>query len=100
MTNAVQPPSWIRAEVSAGAARTVPPDVSRLLPWAWAASSGLLLLATGAAAARLHRRRTRWAHQTLGGVAVLVSDDVGPAVVGLLQPRIVVPRWIVGAGAQ
>ena len=24
----------------------------------------------------------------------LVTDDVGPAVVGLLRPRIVVPRWV------
>jgi hypothetical protein len=31
---------------------------------------------------------------SIAGVAVYVAADVGPAVVGLLRPRIVVPGWL------
>jgi BlaR1 peptidase M56 len=30
----------------------------------------------------------------MAGVPVHVSDDAGPAIVGLLAPHIVVPRWL------
>ena len=36
----------------------------------------------------------------MAGASVYVSEDVGPAVVGLLRPRIVVPRWITQAGPE
>jgi hypothetical protein len=36
----------------------------------------------------------------MAGALVLVSDDVGPAVVGFLRPRIVVPAWLAGASAE
>ena len=45
-------------------------------------------------AAILHRNKTRWTTERVAGVEVLMSDSVGPAVVGLLRPRIVVPRWV------
>ena len=34
------------------------------------------------------------ASTTVSGAQVYVTEDVGPAVVGLLRPRIVVPRWV------
>jgi len=39
-------------------------------------------------------RRRRWVPSTVDGVPVLLSTDVGPAVIGLLDPAIVVPRWV------
>jgi hypothetical protein len=41
----------------------------------------------------LFRSRRRWTAQVVDDVSVLVSDDIGPAIVGLLEPRIVLPRW-------
>ena len=32
--------------------------------------------------------------RTVSGASVFVTNDVGPAVVGLMRPRIVVPRWV------
>lgn len=41
------------------------------------------------------RRRMRSAMtRELNGVSVRVTDDVGPAVVGIVRPRIVIPRWL------
>lgn len=94
---AVQPSAWLDAEAGHVAAR---PDVDTLLTWSWRAASGLMLLAILGNGALLHRRKRAWARQTLAGAQVLVSEDVGPAVVGLLRPCIVVPRWIVGAEPQ
>ena len=42
-------------------------------------------------------RKRRWQPAVVAGAPVLVTDDVGPAVVGLLRPRIVVPRWVTHA---
>jgi len=73
----------------AGVLRRVEPA----LPWAWAAATALIWAGVGAAAWRLARQRRRWAHATVAGEAVLVSDALGPAVAGVVRPRIVLPRW-------
>jgi bla regulator protein blaR1 len=43
-------------------------------------------------------RRRGWAGGEVDGVSVLLSDDVGPAVVGLVRSRIVMPRWALDMG--
>ncbi|MFL5537679.1 MAG: M56 family metallopeptidase, partial [Longimicrobiaceae bacterium] len=48
----------------------------------------------------LERRRRRWTHAEVDGVPVLVSSDTGPAVVGLVRSRILLPRWAVDADPQ
>jgi beta-lactamase regulating signal transducer with metallopeptidase domain len=42
----------------------------------------------------LWRARRLWSRAQCCGEAVLVAADVGPALVGLLQPTIVVPAWL------
>jgi beta-lactamase regulating signal transducer with metallopeptidase domain len=42
----------------------------------------------------LYRSRRGWRPDVIDGVDVLVSDDLGPAIVGILQPAIVLPRWM------
>lgn len=71
------------------------------LPRAWGAAT--LLLAAGIASAgwRLARRRRGWAEAEVAGERVLLSDAVGPAVVGVMRPRTVLPRWTLAwAGPQ
>lgn len=60
----------------------------------WLASSCILVLFLGATTALFHQRKRSWAPGTLHGVQVLVSESVGPAVVGLIRSRIVVPAWV------
>lgn len=43
--------------------------------------------------ARLRLARRRWREDSLCGVNVLVADAFGPAVVGVVHPRIVVPAF-------
>jgi len=59
----------------------------------WWYSSALLAIAFLAAVARVRLERRGWNEARLGGHSVLVTPDVGPALVGFLDPRIVVPRW-------
>jgi TonB family protein len=43
---------------------------------------------------RLHRASRSWLPGTIDGVDVHLTDDVGPAVAGILQPRILAPTWL------
>jgi bla regulator protein blaR1 len=43
------------------------------------------------------RRSRAWPERRVGGELVRVAEDVGPAIVGFLRPRIVLPRWLVDA---
>jgi hypothetical protein len=52
------------------------------------------------ASAALRNRSRPWPVTALEGVEVAVSEDLGPAVVGVLSPRIVVPRWLLEEAAQ
>lgn len=42
---------------------------------------------------RLRRVARSCEARELDGCSVLVSDDVGPALIGIIRPRVVVPRW-------
>jgi hypothetical protein len=69
--------------------------LDRPLAIAWGASSALVALALAGMAAALRHRRRQWARAEVDGVSILISCDTGPAVVGLLRSRIVLPRWAV-----
>jgi len=67
---------------------------------AWIAASLLILLLFAGAALGLKRRSMSWARQRAGGEDVLVSDGVGPALLGLVSPRIVLPPWALALEAD
>jgi TonB family protein len=67
--------------------------VDAALPWAWGCASVAAAAALLIAAMRLARRRRGWTDGTVAGERVLLSDGVGPAVIGFVRPRIVLPRW-------
>ena len=64
-----------------------------LLP-AWLVLSAGLALWALVGVARLHRRRRAWKPGVLLSHPVLWSRDTGPAIVGLLRPRVVLPAWV------
>jgi len=49
---------------------------------------------------RLGRARRRWPGVELHGQMVRVSPDVGPLVVGLVRPEIILPRWVLSRSAE
>jgi beta-lactamase regulating signal transducer with metallopeptidase domain len=81
---------------------------ARWLP-AWIGTVAGVLWLLGAAAAlvvfalvhlRLRRARRAWPTADLHGHRVRVAPMVGPAVVGLVRPEIVVPQWLLDRAAE
>ena len=68
-------------------------DLDAALTWAWGLSAGAVALALLGAGLRLAAWRRRWRVTTLDGRTVLVSENVGPAVVGVWRPQVVLPAW-------
>jgi bla regulator protein blaR1 len=80
ITGNAEPASWLAAN----------PLIKQL----WLGVSVAMLLALIVSGVHLFLRKRAWKRETVAGASVLVTEDVGPAVVGLLRPRIVVPRWV------
>ncbi|MDQ6831218.1 MAG: M56 family metallopeptidase [Gemmatimonadota bacterium] len=62
----------------------------------WPILSMLVLGVFVRAALVVRRERRRWRTANLDGVPVLVAPEVGPAVVGFTNTRVVVPEWALG----
>ena len=87
---AISPNVWMREVVSA-------PTLiqwDRLIQIAWMALSAALLILILASAIHISWRKRQWSEGKFMGVAVYLSVDTGPAVVGLINPKIVIPQWI------
>lgn len=65
---------------------------------AWAAASIALTLALLVGTVRLMRSTRLWPEESAGTETVRVSGRFGPALVGLLHPEIVLPRWVFELG--
>jgi lipopolysaccharide transport protein LptA len=96
-SSGLSPSAWVGGGTKSLSAL---PSLNTLLGWVWAGASGTLLLALLVSGAHLHRRKRRWERGTIAGTPVYITDDVGPAIVGLLRPRIAVPRWLTQTSAQ
>jgi beta-lactamase regulating signal transducer with metallopeptidase domain len=59
----------------------------------WLAASLAYLAILLRAAIAIRRRHRQWRNIDVDGTHVLVSPDTGPAVVGAIRPRIVLPHW-------
>ena len=69
------------------------PEWGDLLLAGWAGASVLVLLFITGIGVRLWLRRRSWPPRVVDGVDVLVSKDTGPAALGLLRGRVVLPMW-------
>ena len=65
----------------------------------WGGASATLALVVLASLVRLRRDTRRWPHQSIDGTPVLISDGLGPALVGLVRPVVVVPPWVLALDA-
>jgi bla regulator protein BlaR1 len=68
-----------------------PSDRTLLVTWAWI--SGVILLYLASVNLSLRHRASGWIRMTILDRSVQVSESTGPALIGALRPRIVVPRW-------
>ncbi len=96
-TQALSPVTWIAGSAAEPSGWR---DFDGLLTNLWRAASIAMLLALVASGVYLLSRKRRWRVDKVSGAQVYVTEGVGPAVVGLLRPRIVVPRWVTMALPQ
>ena len=75
-------------------------NTDQLLERAWLALSILMVVGLALCAMHLSARKRRWTTGVVGGTFVYVAADVGPAVVGLFRPSIVVPAWLTQVSAE
>ena len=90
-TQALSPVMWLSGSAAEPSGWR---DFDSLLTTLWRAASAAMLLALLASGIWLFLRKRRWRVESVSGAQVYVTEGVGPAVVGLLRPRIVVPRWV------
>ena len=93
----LSPSGWLTAAAGELAASA---DLDRLLQVGWSVASTILFLAILASSLQLNRRRRRWELGNMAGVPVHISEGAGPAIVGLLNPHIVIPRWLMQCPAD
>ncbi|MDB6100760.1 MAG: Signal transducer regulating beta-lactamase production, contains metallopeptidase domain [Gammaproteobacteria bacterium] len=90
-SGALSPTKWI----GTGANRALSSrNLDAWLRCCWIIASATLVLLLFGSSASLWWRKRSWVTSTVAGVSVYVASDIGPAVVGLLRPRIVVPNWL------
>lgn len=68
--------------------------VGATLAWTWLIASGVLLARLGVAVTRLARSSRSWEPDTMNGSPVWLTGTLGPAVWGLLRPRVLIPEWL------
>ena len=59
----------------------------------WGVTSGLLVLMLIVMTVQLRVRGRGWPRRVVEGVEVLVSRNIGPAAMGVLRGRVIVPEW-------
>jgi TonB family protein len=85
-------PTRMMAVVTRGPERAA--GLERWLVYLWCALSAMLLLRLVSGVASLARMRGTWTRARVDGTSVRLSDNVGPAVVGLRSMDVVLPQWI------
>lgn len=95
-TLTLSPAVWFTGEPEPRSWRIADETIRRL----WLGVSVAMLLALLASGIQLALRKRRWRRETVAGIPVYLTADVGPAVVGLLRPSIALPTWVANASSQ
>ncbi len=75
-------------------------DVKVIAIGVWIVLSIASGLSLAVARASLRRRRKTWMDDHVDGIAVKITDGLGPAVVGFIAPVIALPPWVRGEPPQ
>lgn len=70
------------------------PEAARAAVLAWGAGSLLTLAAIAAVLLLVARSRRRWPRDRISRADVYVSRRFGPALVGVTNPEVVIPSWV------
>ncbi|MEP6491269.1 MAG: M56 family metallopeptidase [bacterium] len=90
------PDVTVRASARVSALRDLAVHADRPLAVVWALLSlGLFAYVVGGVL-RLRKVRRGWRAGVVNGTAVMISDDAGPALVGVIRSSIVIPEWALG----
>jgi len=73
---------------------SLPEQLDALVGALWLAASLVLLVGLIGGFWRLRRRAKAWPRCQVAGHDVLISENFGPALLGILTPRIVLPQWL------
>lgn len=87
----------VRSSVTAliaAANRRLPASAVFALSIAWGVMSAVMLVVLVVVNRRVDRDRRAWPLAEVFGTPVRITPTVGPAVIGLSAPEIVVPRWL------
>lgn len=104
MTAQEPPPIYARSPIAwiggntATPARRISLDTGLLI--GWVALSALVLGTLSIGWMQLRGRLRSAVDGEVDGVSVTVTRDIGPAVVGIIRPRIAIPRWLLQQDAQ
>jgi bla regulator protein blaR1 len=96
---AVRPARPNSTAAKPAASLSLRPPSDRTVLVAWALLSGTMLLYLIGADMSLRRRVALWRRETICDQSVQVSESTGPALFGVLRPRIVVPHSFLGEPA-
>jgi hypothetical protein len=66
----------------------------------WIGMSGIVFGVFALSWIRLLRARRHWRRESVNGHEVWITPALGPAVVGLFRPRILMPQWLLDAPAN
>jgi beta-lactamase regulating signal transducer with metallopeptidase domain len=95
---AEEPPVYARSPIAwvggDGATRARRVTVDTWLLCGWGVMSVLVLVTLTIGWMQLRHRLRSAADREMNGVRIAVTHDVGPAVVGIVRPRIVIPHWL------
>ena len=83
----------VRSDIEAGIAAAT--SLNAPLAFAWLLTSVTMLALFVAGRVALARRKRQWRPTVIEDTPVLLAPGVGPAVVGLVTPAIVLPDWVV-----
>ena len=114
VADAAPPPNWIVASIARGrnavsssvtalivsANAQLPPSLAMSLSIVWGVMSATMLVILVVVNHRVARDRRAWPLAEVYGTPVRITPSVGPAVIGLYAPEIVVPRWLLERSAD
>jgi bla regulator protein BlaR1 len=89
-TLTLSPAVWMTGEPEPSSWRVADDTIRQL----WLGVSLAMMLALLVSGIQLALRKRHWQRGAVAGTDVYLTPDVGPAVVGLLRPRIAVPHWV------
>jgi bla regulator protein BlaR1 len=94
VANFIAAPATQGSSIVKGSSRGVSAiPVDTLVLTTWAAASMLMIARLVAALVMLRRGRRTWREAAIDGTPVLLTESLGPALVGLARPRPAIPSW-------